>query len=42
MFGASLAKRLAVMNTKLVFETILSWFTIPMFAFLLALVVTLF
>ncbi len=38
MFGASLAKRLAVMNTKLVFETVLSWFTIPLLAFILGLV----
>jgi phosphate/sulfate permease len=42
MFGASLAKRVAVMNTRLVNETILSWFTVPMLAFVFALLAKLF
>lgn len=33
MFGASLAKRLAVMNDKLVYETVLSWLVVPLLAF---------
>jgi phosphate/sulfate permease len=36
MFGASLAKRLAVMNEKLVYETVLSWLVVPVLAFGLA------
>jgi phosphate/sulfate permease len=40
MFGASLAKRLAVMNTKLVYETMLSWLVVPFFAFALAWAIT--
>jgi phosphate/sulfate permease len=33
MFGASLAKRLAVMNNRLVYETVLSWLVVPLLAF---------
>lgn len=36
MFGASLAKRLAVMNGKLVYETVLSWLIVPSVAFALS------
>ena len=36
MFGASLAKKLAVMNMKLVYETLLSWVLVPVVAFVVA------
>lgn len=41
MFGASLAKRLAVMNTKLVLETVISWIVVPSLAFALSFAVML-
>lgn len=41
MFGASLAKRLAVMNRKLVYETVLSWLVVPTIAFIMALAASL-
>jgi len=36
MFGANLARRLGVMNRKLVYETLLSWLVVPMSAFVVA------
>lgn len=36
MFGASQAKRLAVMNRKLFYETMLSWLVVPSAAFVLS------
>jgi len=36
MFGASLAKRIAVMNGRLAYETVLSWLVVPTLAFVLS------